>query len=113
MSLLGIDIEIHDTYFGQTTFDDQWLPEVGRRGWRVLTQDPKFLSNESEKQALIDYGVGCFVLVVDQLSRWEKMRLIAKVWDQIEEVTRGEEPPYIYRITKSGEMRRLYAPSVE
>lgn len=36
LSLLGIDIEIHDAHFAETTPDDVWLPAVADRGWVVL-----------------------------------------------------------------------------
>lgn len=110
MGLLGLPVEIHDTYFDQSTPDDVWLPEVGAKGWVVLTQDPRFLHNENETEALISNGVACFVLVVDRLNRWQKLQVIAKVWDEIEEIVEHARPPYIYRITRSGNVKRLYPP---
>ena len=102
MSLLGLQIELHDSHFTQSTPDDEWIPFVGRRGWRVLTQDPRFLANESEKQAVIDHAVGCFVLVADQMNRWDKLRLIAKTWDQIEAIAAAEPVPFVYRVSRTG-----------
>lgn len=110
MGLLGLPVEIHDTYYSQFTADDVWLPEVGAKGWVVLTQDPRFLHNESEKQALVANNVACFVFVVDKLTRWEKLRVIARVWDRLEQIVAAETPPYIYRVTKSGDIKRLYPP---
>lgn len=110
MGLLGIPIEIHDSHYDQFTPDDVWLPEVGANGWVVLTQDPRFLHNDNEREALISNGVACFVLVIDGLNRWQKLRVIARVWDEIERVVASEKPPYIYRITKAGNVRRLYPP---
>jgi hypothetical protein len=113
MGLLGIPIEIHDTHYTQFTPDDVWLPEVGANGWIVLTQDPRFLHNENEKEALVSNGVGCFVLVTDGLKKWEKLRVIAKVWDEVEKIVADTTPPYIYRITKAGDVKCLYPPEAQ
>ena len=110
MGLLGIPIEIHDTYYDQFTPDDVWLPEVGAKGWVVLTQDPRFLYNDSEKEAIVSNGVACFVFILDGLKRWPKLQVIARVWDDIERIVARDTPPYIYRITKAGDVKRLYPP---
>jgi len=35
----GAKVEVHDDHFPQTTPDVEWLAEVGRRGWVVLSKD--------------------------------------------------------------------------
>jgi predicted nuclease of predicted toxin-antitoxin system len=35
----GAQIEIHDSHFAQDAADDDWIPEVSRRGWVILTKD--------------------------------------------------------------------------
>jgi hypothetical protein len=111
LSLLGIDIEIHDAHFTETTPDDVWLPDVARRGWVVLTEDPRIKSRANELQAITDHSAACFVLTTAGLTRWEKARVLAKVWDEIERIVREESPPYVYRITKTGRIDRLYPQS--
>lgn len=37
----GSEVEIHDRHFPQDAKDTEWLPEVGRRGWVVLTKDAR------------------------------------------------------------------------
>ena len=41
----GIAVEIHDDRFSQNIEDVNWLPEVGKRGWVVLTKD----ANKAQK----------------------------------------------------------------
>ena len=43
----GIAVEIHDDHFSQNVEDVDWLPEVGKRGWVVLTKD----ANRAQKPA--------------------------------------------------------------
>jgi uncharacterized protein with PIN domain len=35
----GADVRIHDDIFIQDAQDVEWLPEVGQKGWIVLTKD--------------------------------------------------------------------------
>jgi hypothetical protein len=37
----GISVEIHDGHFDKGAQDVDWLPDVGRRGWIVLTKDAR------------------------------------------------------------------------
>jgi len=59
----GLVVERHDDHFGPTTPDDQWLPEVGRRDWLVLTRDRRIRYKQNEQDAVMRAGVGLFVLV--------------------------------------------------
>ncbi|MEZ5614602.1 MAG: hypothetical protein R3E35_05245 [Rhodocyclaceae bacterium] len=38
---VGGTVEVHDNHFPQTTPDVDWLAEVGRRGWVVLSKDDR------------------------------------------------------------------------
>jgi uncharacterized protein with PIN domain len=37
----GAIVEIHNDYFLPDANDEEWLPEVGKRGWIVLTKDDR------------------------------------------------------------------------
>ena len=37
----GAQVETHDGNFAPDAPDDQWIREVGRRGWLVLSKDEK------------------------------------------------------------------------
>jgi PIN like domain len=41
LRVAGAQIEVHDDHFPQDAPDELWLPEVGRRGWAVLTKDDR------------------------------------------------------------------------
>lgn len=55
-------VEPHDDHFAQNTPDAEWLVEVGRRGWVVLTKDKNIRSNQLEHVALVRANVACFML---------------------------------------------------
>ena len=58
----GATVEVHDDHFPQSTPDQIWLTEVGRRGWVVLTADKRIRYRTLERDALIAAGVQAFVL---------------------------------------------------
>lgn len=47
----GATVEVHDDHFPQTTPDVEWLAEVGRRGWVVLSKDERIRRNRIERGA--------------------------------------------------------------
>lgn len=59
----GIQVERHDDHFGPDTPDETWLRAAGRRGWFVLTHDQRIRYKPNERDAVMHYGVGLFVLV--------------------------------------------------
>ena len=61
--LPGLRVERHNDHFAHDTPDDIWLPEVGHRGWYVLTHDQRIRYKPNEKAAVIENGIGLFVLI--------------------------------------------------
>ena len=59
----GILVEAHSDHFAHDTPDDEWLPEVGRRGWVVLTHDQRIRYKSNERDAVMSNGVAMFVLI--------------------------------------------------
>jgi hypothetical protein len=63
LSSAGILVQLHDDLFGPTTPDAEWLGKVGERGWFVLTHDQRIRYKPNERDAVMNAGVGMFVLV--------------------------------------------------
>jgi hypothetical protein len=57
-----LDVHAHDDHFAQNTPDAEWLVEVGRRGWVVLTKDKNIRVNALERLALVRANVACIML---------------------------------------------------
>ncbi|HEX6901511.1 MAG TPA: hypothetical protein VF789_17420 [Thermoanaerobaculia bacterium] len=59
----GLKVEtLIQTFHQYDTQDRDWLPEVGRRGWVVLTADYRMRYRERERDAIMDNNVRVFVL---------------------------------------------------
>jgi hypothetical protein len=48
----GVTVEIHDDHFAKDAPDLDWIPEIGKRGWVVLTKDARIGTNQLERLAV-------------------------------------------------------------
>jgi hypothetical protein len=47
----GLTVEIHDDHFSKNAPDIDWIPEIGQRGWVILTKDARIGKNRIERGA--------------------------------------------------------------
>jgi hypothetical protein len=64
----GLAVEIHDDHFGKNAPDIDWIPEIGTRGWVILTKDARIGKNRIERLAVADAGARMFTLASQSLS---------------------------------------------
>jgi predicted nuclease of predicted toxin-antitoxin system len=108
---LGIDAIAHDDHFAQNTPDSVWLSSVGRRGWVVITKDDRIRFRPAERRALIDHGVGCFVVLRRNATRLQLAQILLRAWDDIVNITDTEARPFLYAVLADGTVeRRILAP---
>ena len=46
-----LNVVLHDEVFPQDSPDEEWLPELGRRGWVLLTKDDRIRSTTAQRGA--------------------------------------------------------------
>ena len=83
------------------------MPTVGRAGWTVIGHDKKFHEIHVELQAIQHHRLAVFYLWGANAKKWDKMRLFAKAYDKIVAVIQGERPPFIYRVYKTGALKKI------
>lgn len=106
--MLGVEAEAHLDHFAHSTHDDVWLADIGHRGWIVITNDKRIRFNESERRALTEHSVGCFVLTSGNRTKWETMRALAKGWDRIQQIAATVHRPFIYSLHVDGTVAPLH-----
>src|SRR6266508_5371203 len=67
----GETVEIHDDRCAPDAKDEDWLFEVGKRGWIVLTKDDRIRYRVTERTAIVSARVRAFVLTSTQLQGTE------------------------------------------
>jgi hypothetical protein len=103
----NVPVEIHDEHFPQAATDVEWLHEVGRRGWIVLTRDTRIRYRSLERAALMQAGVRAFVLVAGNLSGPEMATAFVTALPAIRRFVARYQPPFIARVTRRGTVSLL------
>lgn len=101
---VGVDLEVHLDHFPQGAEDKDWLGEVGRRGWILLTLDARLRYNRLERDAIMNHGVAAFVLVGGQ-SHAEKAATFLEARNRILRFLRRHRPPFIAKIYAGGRVK--------
>ena len=58
----GISVEGHGDHFRDDAKDEDWIVEVGKRGWAVVTHDKRIRYKPNELAAVKAAGIAMFVL---------------------------------------------------
>ena len=81
--------------------DAEWIPEVARRGWLIVTRDSKIISNKNEIAAVRDYGAKMVALnQKDASSKWGQLEVVMTQWRAIEALT-DQPGPFIIRASRT------------
>lgn len=103
----GIPFEAHRDHFAHDTPDTDWLREVGRRGWLVLTRDQNIRRKPDELAALREADVILFALTSGNLSAQETAEVVVGAWPKMKRMAAAIKPPAIFSLTRGGEVRRI------
>ena len=107
---IGALVEVHEDHFPSDARDVDWLSEVGKRGWVVLTKDRHIRYRASEKQALIKAGIAVFVLTSGNLTGDEMASAFIAALPRMKKLLRSLKPPFIAKVTRSGIVTLLDTP---
>ena len=104
----GATVEIHDDHFPPDAADEEWIAEVGRRKWIVLTKDNRRRYHPREKQALLRHRVRAFILTARDLKGEEMGRAFAAALPRIENfLSKHTKAGCIVAVSRDGELRPL------
>jgi len=67
----GVKVEIHDHHFPQNALDEDWLSEVGERGWIVLTKDDRIRYRPAALEAYRRNKVRVFIFGSGEMKAHE------------------------------------------
>lgn len=88
------------------TRDRDWIPEVARRGWLIVTRDSRIQDHRAEIEAVHASDARMVALTgKEAINTWSQLELVMTQWRAIEAAT--EEPgPFIYAATRT-RLRRV------
>lgn len=93
----GLTVERHADHFRDNTPDEDWLREIGRRGWIVLTHDRRIRYKPNEREAVFRHGVGLLV-IIGAAPFPDLARDFVTTRPRIERFLARHRPPFIGKI---------------
>lgn len=106
----GLTVEKHADHFADIAKDEEWLTEVGRRGWYAITHDQRIRYKPNEKAAVMQAGVGLLVLI-GTVPFAELARNFIVTLPKIEQFIEQNARPFIARVYRPTEKVRMINPS--
>lgn len=95
----GLKVERHADHFAPDAPDTQWLPEVGQRGWVVITHDERIRYKANELAAVVQHRVA-LLLVVGHAPYAVLAEHFVHTLPRIEAFVDAHQPPYIAKVQR-------------
>jgi hypothetical protein len=105
----GAEVQVHDSLFPIGTRDDEWLHEVGGRGWVVLHKDKHIRRRATELEALKKAKIAAFVLTSGNLTGDEMAIAFVKALKKIHRMARHQPRPFIAAVSRDGRVSLLFS----
>lgn len=96
----GICVERHGDHFIHNKPDREWIEEVGKRGWYILTHDKMIRHRLEEMNAVKENRVGMFVIVGNG-SHAELAQNFAATIQKVLRFIKKNPRPFIAKIYRS------------
>jgi predicted nuclease of predicted toxin-antitoxin system len=103
----GFRVEEHSDHFVHDAPDADWLAEVGRRGWIVLTKDKAIRRNALEMAAILSGNVACFSLGHGNLKAAQMAQAFIAARSRMHNALHRYQPPMTASVTATGHVRVL------
>jgi len=102
------DVRWLEDEFPHDAKETDWLPEIGRRGWLVISRDKKIRTRLRQRALVRDHGMGCFILQQKQdPTRWQYLKLLAANLDEWERVFASTPKPFMRLVDAAGTSRNF------
>lgn len=98
---------MHDDHFPIDCPDAEWLEEVGKRGWVVLSKDKLIRKRNVEKYALINANVATFILTSGNLTGEQMGEALVKAHKKMIRIVENYQRPFIVTVTRDGRCKKM------
>jgi hypothetical protein len=96
----GLTVESHGSHFEPSAADEEWLAEIGKRGWVAITHDKNIRYKHNELAAVKIHRVALLV-VIGAAPFPELARSFVATASRIEAFLRGQRPPLIAKVYRA------------
>ena len=104
---LGAHVEVHIDHFTPDAPDSHWIPEVGRRGWVLITKDQHIRRNPLERAAYEGAKLRGFVVTGTDMAGKELAALLVRCLLSMVRRSAGRSGPLLFTISRGGTFTKL------
>ena len=101
----GCQVEVLTDHFDQDASDSQWLAEVGKRGWIILSKDKHLRHNHIEIIELLRSGTHSFILTSGNYTGTEIAQAFINALPHMKAMIAKFDPPFVATVTKAGTVK--------
>lgn len=103
----GAKVEVHLDYFAGNVPDVEWIPEVARRNWVLITKDQNIRRNPMERAAYEAAKLRGFVATGKDMSGEELGELLVRCLPGMVRRVAGRPGPLLFTISRGGVFAKL------
>ncbi len=103
----GAKVEVHLDHFAGDAPDIEWIPEVARRNWVLITKDQHIRRNPLEREAYRAAKLRGFVATGKDMNAQELGDLLVRCLPGMVRRTAGKLGPSLYAISRGGTFARV------
>jgi hypothetical protein len=103
----GARVEVHLDYFRGDMPDTEWIPEVSRRGWVLITKDQNIRRNPLERAAYQAAKLRGFVATGKDMNAKELGELLIRCLPGMVRRAAGRPGPLLFTISRGGTFTKL------
>ena len=103
----GAKVEVHLDHFKGDAPDTEWIPELGRRKWVLITKDKSIRRNPLERAAYETAQLRGFVVTAKDLSGSDLGGLLVRCLDGMARRAHKRPGPLLFAISKGGVFSKL------
>jgi hypothetical protein len=97
-----VRVEVHDDHFPQNALDEDWISEVGKRGWVVLTKDDRIRYRPAALAAYRGHQVKVFVFGSGEMKAQEMADAFVTALPKISRLALEKKGAFFARISRTG-----------
>ncbi len=101
----GVACERHLDHFPAGAEDVVWLPEIGRRGWALLTTDKRIRSHALERESVRENSVRMFYFSTNNVSGAEMGAALRRALHDMRTLFETVAAPFAASINKNGDVK--------
>lgn len=103
----GAAVEVHDDHFKQDAPDEEWLLEVGRRGWAVVTSDDRIRYRVAEREAATSAGVALFIFTGRRMRGPAVAEALVRALPAMMASLTNQPRPFVAKVSRSSAVTLL------